>query len=59
MKVYLSNKGEQSSPFSAPEIRAKLRAGQLTNKTLYWHEGMEEWELASELVEGLETPSQR
>ena len=43
MKVYLNNKGEQSGPFSAHEIRGKLRAGELTNKTLYWHEGMEEW----------------
>lgn len=41
--IYLGINDEQVGPFTTEEVQAKLAAGEITEETLAWKEGMAEW----------------
>jgi len=47
--IYLYEAGKQSGPFTLSQIQAMLSCGSLGNDTLYWSEGMSDWQNIMEL----------
>ena len=44
-QYYISNSGKEEGPFSLKELENQ----KITNDTLVWYDGLEEWKAASEL----------
>ena len=47
---YVHIHGEQRGPYTIPQIDHMLNAGLIALETLYWREGMEQWQPVTELV---------
>ncbi len=47
---YVHVQGEQRGPYTIPQIDHMLNSGLIELSTLYWREGMEQWEPVTELV---------
>ena len=47
--IYLYEAGKQSGPFTLLQIQAMLSCGSIGKDTLYWSEGMSEWQDVMEL----------
>lgn len=47
---YVHLHGEQRGPYTIPQIDHMLHAGLIARETLYWREGMEQWQPVTELV---------
>ena len=46
---YVHLHGEQRGPYTIPQIDHMLHAGLIARETLYWREGMEQWQPVTEL----------
>ena len=47
---YLHIQGEQRGPYTVPQIDHLLNSGLIAAETLYWREGLEQWQPVTELV---------
>lgn len=47
---YLHLDGEQRGPYTAPQIDHMLNSGVIAEETLYWREGLEQWQPVTDLV---------
>jgi len=47
---YLHIQGEQRGPYSIPQIDHLLNSGLIAEETLYWREGLEQWQPVTSLV---------
>ncbi len=47
---YLHIQGEQRGPYTIPQIDHLLNSGLIAEETLYWREGLEQWEPVTSLV---------
>lgn len=47
---YVHVQGEQRGPYTIPQIDHMLNSGLIELETLYWREGMEQWQPVTELV---------
>ena len=47
---YVHVQGEQRGPYTIPQIDHMLNSGLIALETLYWREGMEQWQPVTELV---------
>ena len=47
---YVHVQGEQRGPYTIPQIDHMLNSGLIERETLYWREGMEQWQPVTELV---------
>jgi len=47
---YLHIHGEQRGPYTAPQIDHLLNSGLIAEETLYWREGLEQWQPVTSLV---------
>lgn len=47
---FLHLNGEQKGPYTVAHIDHQLQCGLINEETLYWREGMEQWELVTRLV---------
>ena len=47
---YVHTHGEQRGPYTIPQIDHMVNAGLIALETLYWREGMEQWQPVTELV---------
>jgi hypothetical protein len=47
---YLHRHGEQRGPYTIPQIDHLLNSGLISDETLYWREGMDQWHPVTELV---------
>ena len=47
---YVHVQGEQRGPYTIPQLDHMLNSGLIELHTLYWREGMEQWEPVTELV---------
>lgn len=47
---YLHLSGEQRGPYTVPQIDHLLHSGLIAEETLYWREGLEQWQPVTELV---------
>ncbi|MCE9611887.1 MAG: DUF4339 domain-containing protein [Chthoniobacter sp.] len=47
---YVHVQGEQRGPYTIPQIDHMLNSGLIERDTLYWREGMEQWQPVTELV---------
>jgi hypothetical protein len=57
-KFFLGVNGEQLGPFSEAEVRQKLQAGEVTNETLVWYEGLAEWQPLANITYFKTTPAE-
>jgi hypothetical protein len=55
---YYGSQGQQSGPVSEMELRRLLATGVLTQQTLVWRDGMEEWKPVAAVPELLAPPVQ-
>ena len=49
---------EQQGPYTLSQLQSMWRNGSVTARTLYWQQGMEQWEPLSMLADCLEPPQQ-
>lgn len=49
MKIYVYMQGQRRGPYEKPQLQEMWSSGQLPNDTLYWHDGMSEWAVISDL----------
>ncbi len=54
---YVHVQGEQRGPYTIPQIDHMLNSGLIERETLYWREGMEQWQPVTELVLVREVPN--
>lgn len=54
---YVHVQGEQRGPYTIPQIDHMLNSGLIERETLYWREGMEQWQPVTELVIVREVPN--
>jgi len=47
---YLNLQGEQRGPYTAKQIDHQLNSGIIGEETMYWREGMEDWQPVTNLV---------
>ena len=47
---YLHIHGEQRGPYTAPQVDHLLNSGLIAEETLYWREGLEQWQPVTSLV---------
>ena len=47
---YVHVQGEQRGPYTIPQIDHMLNSGLIAIETLYWREGMEQWQPVTDLV---------
>lgn len=47
---YLHIDGEQRGPYTAPQIDHLLNSGLIAEETLYWREGLDQWQPVTSLV---------
>src|SRR6478752_1600484 len=47
---YLHIHGEQRGPYTIPQIDHLLNSGLIAEETLYWREGLEQWQPVTSLV---------
>src|ERR1700733_12019673 len=47
---YLHIHGEQRGPYTVPQIDHLLNSGLIAEETLYWREGLEQWQPVTSLV---------
>ena len=47
---YLHIQGEQRGPYTIPQIDHLLNSGLIAEETLYWREGLEQWQPVTSLV---------
>ncbi len=47
---YLHLQGEQRGPYTIPQIDHLLNSGLIAEETLYWREGLEQWQPVTSLV---------
>lgn len=43
MRIFLAENGQKTGPFDPWEVRGRLDRGEVTPRTLGWHEGCENW----------------
>jgi hypothetical protein len=48
---HIYHHGEQRGPYSARQVNHLYRCGFIGDETLYWREGMEQWQAVTEIVE--------
>src|SRR5260221_4662987 len=48
---YLHLEGEQRGPYSIPHIDHMLNSGLIPEETLYWREGLEQWQPVTSLAQ--------
>jgi hypothetical protein len=54
---YLHIHGEQRGPYTAPQVDHLLNSGLIAEETLYWREGLEQWQPVTSLVVRRERPN--
>ena len=54
---YLHIHGEQRGPYTIPQIDHLLNSGLIAEETLYWREGLDQWQPVTSLV--LSSPVER
>ncbi len=54
---YLHIHGEQRGPYTAPQVDHLLNSGLIAEETLYWREGLEQWQPVTTLVVRREVPN--
>ena len=54
---YLHLHGEQRGPYTVPQIDHLLNSGLIHEETLYWREGLEQWQPVTTLVVRRERPN--
>lgn len=54
---YLHIHGEQRGPYTAPQVDHLLNSGLIAEETLYWREGLEQWQPVTSLVVRREQPN--
>ena len=54
---YLHIHGEQRGPYTAPQVDHLLNSGLIAEETLYWREGLEQWQPVTALVVRREQPN--
>ena len=54
---YLHIDGEQRGPYTAPQVDHLLNSGLIAEETLYWREGLEQWQPVTTLVVRREVPN--
>src|SRR5208282_3875605 len=47
---YLHIQGEQRGPYTVPQIDHLLNSGLIAEETLYWREGLDQWQPVTSLV---------
>ena len=47
---YLHIQGEQRGPYTIPQIDHLLNSGLIAEETLYWREGLDQWQPVTSLV---------
>jgi len=48
---YIYHQGEQRGPYTMKQINHMYRASFIDDETLYWREGMEQWQPVTEIVQ--------
>jgi hypothetical protein len=48
---HIHHQGEQRGPYTAKQVNHLYRSGFIDDDTLYWREGMEQWQPVTEIVE--------
>ncbi|MDP0501023.1 MAG: DUF4328 domain-containing protein [Verrucomicrobiota bacterium JB022] len=51
--IYIAPNGAQEGPFAEAEVRRRLEAGEVSPQTLYWQQGMADWQPLSTLFPGV------
>src|ERR1043165_7697185 len=54
---YLHLCGEQRGPYTIPQIDHLLNSGLIAEETLFWREGLEQWQPLTDLVEKRKLPN--
>ena len=54
MNYYIIQSEEEAGPFTFEQLRSMWHAGQITSTTLYWREGMADWESLSNFAADLD-----
>lgn len=54
--IYVDVEGEPQGPFTADELSALWRAGEIDQSARYWYRGMSDWRPVSQFVAPPETP---
>jgi membrane associated rhomboid family serine protease len=49
--IYLHEADQQSGPFTLAQVQAMLNLGSISQATLYWSEGMTEWQSVTDLAD--------
>ena len=49
MKIYVYMQGQRRGPYEKPQLEEMWKGGQIPTDTLYWHEGMAQWAVISDL----------
>jgi len=47
--IYVYMQGHRRGPYEKPQLEAMWNRGQIPKDTLYWHEGMSQWAVISDL----------
>jgi len=55
----VANNGQQSGPYTIPQIQQFIASGQITKQTYVWRQGMAQWAFAESVPElsGLFAPT--
>jgi GYF domain 2 len=48
---HIHHQGEQRGPYTAKQVNHLYRSGFIDDDTLYWREGLEQWQPVTEIVE--------
>ena len=49
MDIYVYMQRQRSGPYKKAQLEEMWKAGQIPGDTLYWHDGMAQWALISDL----------
>ena len=49
MNIYVYMQGQRRGPYEKPQLEAMWNRGHIPADTLYWHEGMAQWAVISDL----------
>ena len=59
MEIYVLINGEQAGPFSKEDIQTRITSGELTESTLAWREGVQDWLPLAALLSTIEAPPEQ
>jgi hypothetical protein len=49
MDIYVYMQGQRRGPYEKAQLEEMWKGGQIPADTLYWHDGMSQWALISDL----------